>query len=218
MACSRPSAGSWHPAAPSCTPRGPVFSAGSAVQWLRDGPCRSPRRGRRALAASVADTGGVTRARVHGARGPALGSQRARHDRGCARQGLASWRGPRSSRSRCRSRTCSGPWPRTPGAAGRAGVDGGAANDLLTSSGRHPQRAVERPRSPRRPSGGLLGLASAGRPRGHRRQLGPRPPVRAAMSADRRSMLHDCTRGRPIRGWIEPELSVRDSNRAGCGE
>ena len=102
---------------------GSVFSAGAAVQWLRDGLGLIDRGADvEALAAAVDDAGGVYLVPgVHRARGAVLGSRRARHDRRAHARHDAARTSParRSNRSPSRSPTSSRRWPRTPARAAR---------------------------------------------------------------------------------------------------
>ena len=98
---------------------GSVFSAGSAVQWLRDGlKAIAAAPDIEALAASVEDTGGVYLVPAFTGLGAPYWDPTARGTivgitRGTTGAHLAS------SRSRSRSRTSSRPWPRTPGSGWR---------------------------------------------------------------------------------------------------
>ena len=114
-----------------------MFSAGSAVQWLRDGLHAIDASGDvEALAASVPDTGGVVLVPAFtGPRRAVLGSGRARRDlRAHARHRLGQIaRATLDSIASSRSRTSPRRWPATPGAPSTVlRVDGGAAaNDVL---------------------------------------------------------------------------------------
>jgi glycerol kinase len=91
---------------------GSVFVGGAVVQWLRDGLGFIEKLGRvEALAASVPDAGGVYLVPAFtGARQPALGRLRARHDgRPVARHHRRTSHARRSRRSPSRARRCCSP-------------------------------------------------------------------------------------------------------------